>query len=102
MTIPTIAFAWKAPRVSFLSEAPANKVPEGASAIWIPSSACRHESGAKGGEVFLVVEGQFRQTPITLGREVGGQVEVVGGLSPGQSIAADGLDRIRDGTRVRS
>ncbi len=88
-------------QVAFLAEAPTSGVPEGASAIWIPATACRHDTGAKAGQVFLVVEGRFRQTPITLGREVVGQIEVVGGLSPGQSIAVDGLDQLADGTRVR-
>ena len=88
-------------QVAFLSEAPPSEAVSG-STIWIPVSAIQKDQGAKTGRVFLVDNGRLRQSPIRFGREVSGQVEVLGGLTPGQSIAIDGLDHLADGMRVRS
>lgn len=88
-------------QVAFLSEPPPTQVAGGGSTIWIPSSACRRDGVAKTGTVFVVVDGKFHQTPIQVGREVGGQIEVVGGLTAGQSIAVDGLEKLADGQRVK-
>ncbi|HKQ46790.1 MAG TPA: efflux RND transporter periplasmic adaptor subunit [Phycisphaerae bacterium] len=89
-------------QVAFLSEPPPAESPSGGSAIWIPASSCQRDADAKSARVFLVDNGRLRQTPIRIGREVSGLVEVLGGLTPGQSIAIDGLDHLSDGMRVRS
>ncbi len=88
-------------QVAYLAETPPGETAEGASTIWIPASACHRDAGAKSGNVFLAVEGKLRHAPIQIGREAAGQIEVVGGLTPGQSIAIDGLDKLADGTRVK-
>lgn len=88
-------------QVAFLSEPPATDAAPESSTIWIPASACLRDAGAKSGSVFLAVDGKLRHVPVQIGREVGGQIEVVDGLTLGQSIAIDGLDKLVDGTRVR-
>jgi len=72
-----------------------------APAIWIPSTACLSDPKGGASSVFLLEDGRLRKTPVTLGQRVGDRVEVTGGLRAGQTIAADGLDRLADGQRVR-
>ncbi len=87
-------------QVAFLSEAPQTEPPSTATAIWIPSSACRMDASGPGGTVFVAENGRLRKTTIQLGRHRGDQWEVTGGLSAGQSIAADGLDKLTDGQTI--
>ncbi len=39
--------------------------------------------------------------PVTLGTAVGGQIEIVEGLQPGERIAVAGVSFLRDGMEVR-
>jgi len=73
-----------------------------APAIWIPASACTLDALGTSGKVFILAEGRLKATTVTIGRRNGGQVEVIEGLSEGQSIAIEGLDKLTDGQRVRS
>ena len=68
--------------------------------VWIPSCAVKAAAGES--KVFVVDEGRLKETTVSLGRRSGGQVEVIAGLADGQSIAADGVDKLCDGQRVRS
>jgi HlyD family secretion protein len=73
--------------------------PAGGQAIWIPRSACRADD-AGGGTVFVAQGSVLRATPVRTGRVSGAQVEIVSGLSAGQRIAADGLDRLSDKQKI--
>jgi HlyD family secretion protein len=71
------------------------------STLWIPASAIKALDGGAA-KVFVVDEGRLKETSVAIGRRSGAQIEVISGLVDGQSIAADGVDKLRDGQRVRS
>jgi HlyD family secretion protein len=50
--------------------------------------------------VFVVRDGVARLTPVTLGHSNGLEVEVVEGLSPGETIVLHPSDRVKDGVKV--
>lgn len=88
-------------QVAFFTEKPGTRTEKAPSAIWIPLAACRIDADSPGAAaVFVAVDGRFRQRAITLGRHSGSQVEVVQGLSAGEVIAAEGVDKLRDGQAV--
>ncbi len=82
-------------------DAPANSATQSSSDIWIPASACKVSPDGKTGRVFVANDGRLNEQRITVGRRIAGQVEVLAGLSVGQSIAADGLDKLTDGQRIK-
>jgi len=67
--------------------------------IWIPRSACIADATGTTGRVFVAAEGRLRETTVKLGARAGEQVQVVSGLSAGQTIA-DEAAKLRDGERV--
>jgi len=87
-------------QVAFLSEPPREEAAHAATAIWIPTSACLVDVSGKTGMVFLAENKRLRRTTIHLGRRHADQLEVTGGLSAGQSIVVDGLDKLTDGQSV--
>lgn len=91
-------------QVVFLPEpSPATRTSTaGAPGLWIPASACIREPSGRTGQVFVAADGQLRKTTVTLGKQSGAQIEVIDGLTEGQRIAADRLDKLTDGQRVRS
>jgi multidrug efflux pump subunit AcrA (membrane-fusion protein) len=52
--------------------------------------------------VFIADKGRLKEATVTLGKKSGAEVEVVSGLSAGQSVAVDNLDKLRDGQRIKS
>ena len=50
--------------------------------------------------VFRVVEGKALMTKVVLGERVGNEVEIVNGLSAGDTVVTDGVLKIRDGSTV--
>jgi HlyD family secretion protein len=86
-------------QVTFMPIAPDQPQDERA-AIWVPRAAIVQEGGAM--SVFTVVDGKFRRQPITAGRTSADRVEVVAGLTPGQTIAAAKAETINDGQRAGS
>lgn len=88
-------------QVAFLSEA---ATPEALSrrAIWIPASAIRTDAATQTQSVFVVREGLLKKQPIVTGRRLGGQLEVTSGLSDGDRIVSDGVDKLTDGQRAPS
>lgn len=88
-------------QVSFQSEREAEKKDE-KPAIWIPMSAVVLDPSGETGSVFVKSESRLKRTPVRLGRKVNDRVEVVGGLSAGQAIAADGVEKLSDNQRLRS
>jgi RND family efflux transporter MFP subunit len=68
--------------------------------IWIPAAACILDPRQDTGIVYRVSEGRLKKTAVTIGRRLPDRVQVLSGLADGQQIAADGLDRLRDGQRA--
>lgn len=87
-------------QVAFLAEPPREQALHAVTAIWIPTSACLVDASGQTGIVFLADNGRLRRTIIHLGRRHTDQLEVTGGLTDGQSIAVDGLDKLTDGQTV--
>jgi len=88
-------------RVTFLSAAPpksATDIPE-ERLFAVPKAAVIARDGGK--TVFVVSEGMVHVKPITIGREVGGNVYVSSGLSGSESIIiGDTLKQLKAGDRV--
>ncbi len=109
-----------AAQVQFLSERPASAPavasgPVGASSpatasstssasasagVWIPATAVVPDASGQRGQVFVVAGGRLAARRVNLGRRAGSLVEVTAGLTEGQEIAAEGLDRLRDGQSI--
>jgi multidrug efflux pump subunit AcrA (membrane-fusion protein) len=70
--------------------------------LWIPATACLPDPSGQTATVFVAVNGRLRRSTVSIGRKVGGQIEVTRGLQEGQSIAADGLANLADGQRLPS
>ena len=51
--------------------------------------------------VYVVDEGRAEERQVSLGSRRPGQVEILGGLQPGEQIVTQGVQRIRDGLPVR-
>jgi HlyD family secretion protein len=85
-------------RVNFTSEPTEGR--EARSRILVPKSAVTTIDGKRG--VFRILDGRAKFTPVTVGGNVQGQVEISSGLRGGEKlIALSGDVRIRDGDRVR-
>lgn len=91
-------------QVVFLPERPSAEAmkSDAAPTLWIPASAAVIDADGVGGRVFLASDGRLRETRVRIGRRVGGELQIESGLSSGQMIAADGLDKLSDGQRVKS
>jgi HlyD family secretion protein len=87
-------------QVVFLTEAPGSRPASQPAAIWVPVSAVQAAAGDREGKVFRVVDNRLRSTRVLLGRHSSGQIEVLSGLSDGDSIAADQLDTLKDGMKA--
>ena len=65
----------------------------------IPVGAVRKDGSQA---VVFVVDGDIvERRTVTLGRELGGEVEVVAGVAPGERLVVENLDDLADGQRVR-
>lgn len=53
-----------------------------------------------GASVFVVKDGVARSRAITVGKRLPGQIEIVSGLEPGESVVTAGQMRLRDGAAV--
>lgn len=87
-------------QVSFLSDL-AVKDESAKASYWIPVTACAVDATG-GGRVFVAMEGRLKETRVTTGRRVGNQIEVLDGLTDGQMIAADQVDKLTDSQRIKS
>jgi RND family efflux transporter MFP subunit len=87
-------------QVAFLAEEPRD-LKNQAATIWIPASASLRDADGKTARVFVAVDGKLKQQAVKIGRESGSQLEIVGGLSEGQSILVDGLDKAADGQVIK-
>jgi multidrug efflux pump subunit AcrA (membrane-fusion protein) len=87
-------------RVNFLTEAAA-AVESGKSParVLVPKAAVVHRDGAD--FVFVVKGTRVEQRVIRLGEAAGDFYNVIDGLSGGESAAVTGVDKLRDGDRVK-
>ena len=93
-------------RVGFLStQPPAAAALTGAGAaaltggVLIPAEALRGEGA--GSVAFVDVGGKVERRPVTLGRTVGGQREILGGVRAGERVVVSPPASLQDGQRVR-
>ena len=87
-------------RVNFLTDAaaePANGKP--AARVLVPKAAVVHRDGAD--FVFVVKGNRVEQRVIRLGDATGEFYNVIEGLSGGESAAVTGVEKLRDGDRVK-
>jgi RND family efflux transporter MFP subunit len=68
--------------------------------LTVPASALQYRYGVN--RVFVVNGDRLRATEIKIGDRVGERVEVVSGITAGQSIAAADVEKLADGARVTS
>jgi RND family efflux transporter MFP subunit len=68
--------------------------------LTVPAAALQYRYGVN--RVFVVKGDRLRATEIRIGDRVGERVEVIGGLTAGEPIAATDVDKLVDGARVTS
>jgi RND family efflux transporter MFP subunit len=74
-----------------------------AKALVIPASAVyRDDRSAKASTVFVLVEGKAARRNVRIGRERGGQLEILEGLAPGDLLIPEQSIEIADGVRVQA
>jgi RND family efflux transporter MFP subunit len=83
-------------KVAFLGDEPAKKTTE-ARAI-VPKTAIRNDAGKP--IVFLVADKKLERRAVTLGSERGNDVEIMAGISPGDSVVVRGGEGLREGQAV--
>ena len=84
-------------KVAFLSDEPPTKGKTEAQVL-VPQSSVHMEGGKP--VVFLVREGKLERRAISLGAQRGNDVEVIAGVSPGDSLVTKGSETLRDGQSV--
>ncbi|RIA55737.1 efflux RND transporter periplasmic adaptor subunit [Dichotomicrobium thermohalophilum] len=55
----------------------------------------------EGAYVYRVVDGKAKRTEVTVGRRMAGEVEIVDGLSAGETVIVAGQQKVRDGAPVQ-
>jgi multidrug efflux system membrane fusion protein len=69
-------------------------------ALVVPETAV--QASDRGFVAFVVENGKAKLRPVKMGlRTGGGNVEILAGLNPGETVVYEGSDRIADGTAVR-
>jgi RND family efflux transporter MFP subunit len=68
--------------------------------LFVPSGAIRNLEGST--RIYLVKGDHVEERMVTVGQTVGDATEIVNGLAEGQEVAATGLGKLADGTRVRT
>jgi membrane fusion protein (multidrug efflux system) len=67
-------------------------------AALIPEEAVVSDGTAR--YVYVVVDGEARRQPVSLGQRMPGEVEVTGGVEAGQVVITGGIQKVRDGAQV--
>ena len=75
------------------------KLPATQGAVTIPANTILFR--AEGTRVALVREGHVALVPINIGRDHGNTIEVLGGLTPEDSVIIDPPDSLAEGSAVR-
>jgi RND family efflux transporter MFP subunit len=87
-------------RVSFLSPAPAAGGVERSVQVWVPREALRHDA-QDGTAVYLLREDRVVSTPVEVGPQVGGDVQILSGVGPGERVVVGNEPAVAPGQRVR-
>lgn len=85
-------------KVAFLSDQPPPSKNKTEAKAMIPSTSVHTEAGKS--VVFLVRDGKLERRAVSLGREHGSDVEVLAGVSPGETLVTKGPDGLREGQEV--
>ncbi len=88
-------------KVAFFAEDQPNQGARGESKVaraLIPGGAVRNEDGKR--VVYMVREGRIERRAVTLGAERGGDIEVLAGISQGDTLVVKGPESLRDGQAV--
>src|SRR5262249_36194785 len=88
-------------QVVFHAESPTAASEETEPTPWIPAQTCIVDQSGQGGKVFVASGGRLKLTEVTLGKKSSGELEVRSGLSAGQMLAAENLDKLTDGQRIK-
>ena len=86
-------------KVAFLNDEPAR--PQGKSSdarAVVPQSAVHNDGGNR--FVFLVHDSKLERRAVTLGGERGSDIEVMAGVSPGETLVIKGAGSLREGQAV--
>ncbi len=86
-------------RVNFLSDKPAQTSGPVAARVLVPKQAVVKKDG--GVFVFVVKNNKVEQRTIRTGDEMGDKYFVLDGLSGSESVAVAGVEKLRDGDRVK-
>lgn len=86
-------------RVNFLSEKAATSEARSSARVLVPKQAVLRKDG--GSFVFVIKGNKVEQRAIRAGDEAGDAYYVLDGLSGNESVAIAGLDKLRDGDRVK-
>jgi HlyD family secretion protein len=87
-------------RVNFLSDKPTVSGTTSVNRVLVPKEAVVRKDG--NASVFIVKGNRVEQRTIRTGDEVGGSYLVLDGLSGNESVATSGVDKLRDGDRVKT
>lgn len=86
-------------KVAFLNEEPAGAKSKGPAAkALIPRAAVRNENGNS--IVYVVKEGKLERRAVSLGGDRGSNVEVLAGVTPGDTLVVRGPETLREGQAV--
>jgi RND family efflux transporter MFP subunit len=87
-------------KVAFLGDEPVKAAKGKEPRAIIPKSAVRSDGGRQ--IVFVVKEKKLERRAVTLGNEHGGDVDVMAGLVPGDSVVVRGADGLHEGQSVET
>jgi RND family efflux transporter MFP subunit len=86
--------------VAFLSPTPSQPAGGASRAVLVPPDAVQTDDSGQS-IVFVISEGKAERRAVRLGdRSAGGQL-IVAGLSPGDVVAVEGADHLKDGSAVK-
>ncbi|MEW6337996.1 MAG: efflux RND transporter periplasmic adaptor subunit [Acidobacteriota bacterium] len=85
-------------KVAFLADEKTGGEPPAVRGL-VPRRAVRENDGRA--VVFVVTEGRVERRAVTTGLDRGGELEVLAGLSPGDTVVVGGPARLNDGQKVR-
>ncbi|HEY2708649.1 MAG TPA: efflux RND transporter periplasmic adaptor subunit [Caulobacteraceae bacterium] len=87
--------------VAFLNPAPTGKAAVGATrAVVVPPDAVQTEDGGQT-VVFVIDGGKAERRAVHLGDRNGDGQTITAGLAPGDTVAVEGADKLKDGSAVR-
>ncbi len=84
-------------KVAFLADEKAGAEPAAVRGL-VPRTAVREDGGRA--VVFLVAEGRLERRAVTTGTDRGGELEVLAGLNPGDTVVVAGPAKLEDGQKV--